>query len=165
MLFNACFGAMTATNQQRLRIQRQSLHKMKSFCRLSSENIRYLSTTYNLDPNDLFLFYTINFRNDPYEYLGTIFGYDKSTIKMLYIETPSNPTNDLFDIKGFVRLRDLLNDLYDSNVKLVVDNTYMGPVWQHPLRLGADLTVYSATKYLASEPIISLNTFSNSINF
>ena len=75
-------------------------------------------------------------------------GYDKSTIKMLYIETPSNPTNDLFDIKGFVRLRDLLNDLYDSNVKLVVDNTYMGPVWQHPLRLGADLTVYSATKYI-----------------
>lgn len=75
-------------------------------------------------------------------------GYDKSTIKMLYIETPSNPTNDLFDIKGFVRLRDLLNELYDSNVKLVVDNTYMGPVWQHPLRLGADLTVYSATKYI-----------------
>jgi methionine-gamma-lyase len=30
----------------------------------------------------------------------------------------------------------------------VVDNTYMGPVWQHPLRLGADLTVYSATKYI-----------------
>ena len=75
-------------------------------------------------------------------------GYDKSTIKMLYIETPSNPTNDLFDIKGFVRLKTLLNDLYDSNVKLVVDNTYMGPVWQHPLRLGADLTVYSATKYI-----------------
>ena len=75
-------------------------------------------------------------------------GYHKSTIKMLYIETPSNPTNDLFDIKGFVKLRDLLNELYDSNVKLVVDNTYMGPVWQHPLRLGADLTVYSATKYI-----------------
>jgi methionine-gamma-lyase len=75
-------------------------------------------------------------------------GYDKSTIKMLYIETPSNPTNDLFDIKGFVRLKTSLNDLYDSNVKLVVDNTYMGPVWQHPLRLGADLTVYSATKYI-----------------
>ena len=75
-------------------------------------------------------------------------GYDKSTIKMLYIETPSNPTNDLFDIKGFVKLKTLLTDLYDSNVKLVVDNTYMGPVWQHPLRLGADLTVYSATKYI-----------------
>jgi len=75
-------------------------------------------------------------------------GYDKSTIKMFYIETPSNPTNDLFDIKGFARLRDSFNELYDSNVKLVVDNTYMGPVWQHPLRLGADLTVYSATKYI-----------------
>ena len=75
-------------------------------------------------------------------------GYDKSTIKMFYIETPSNPTNDLFDIKGFAELRDSFNELYDSNVKLVVDNTYMGPVWQHPLRLGADLTVYSATKYI-----------------
>ena len=38
--------------------------------------------------------------------------------------------------------------MYGSNPKLVVDNTYMGPVWQHPLRLGAYLTVYSATKYI-----------------
>ena len=75
-------------------------------------------------------------------------GYDKSTIKMFYIETPSNPTNDLFDIKGFAELRDSFNEMYGSNPKLVVDNTYMGPVWQHPLRLGADLTVYSATKYI-----------------
>ena len=66
------------------RIRRQSPNKIKSFCRLSIENIQYLSTTYNIDPNDLFLFYTINFRNDPYEYLGTIFGLSKSTISSHY---------------------------------------------------------------------------------
>lgn len=74
--------------------------------------------------------------------------YDVKSIKLFYIETPSNPTNDLFDIKGFVSLRDSINIENDIDVKLVVDNTYMGPLWQHPLKLGADLVVYSATKYI-----------------
>lgn len=74
--------------------------------------------------------------------------FDAKTIKMFYIETPSNPTNDLFDIKMFVELRDSMNEWTGADTKLVVDNTYMGPMWQHPLRLGADLTVYSATKYI-----------------
>lgn len=74
--------------------------------------------------------------------------FDVKTIKLFYIETPSNPTNDLFDIKMFVELRDSMNEWTGANTKLVVDNTYMGPMWQHPLRLGADLTVYSATKYI-----------------
>jgi len=36
----------------------------------------------------------------------------------------------------------------DKKVLLTVDNTYMGPLWQHPIQLGADLVVYSATKYI-----------------
>ena len=74
--------------------------------------------------------------------------YDNDSVKMFYIETPSNPTNDLFDIKGFSRLKESFNEMYGNNCKLVVDNTYMGPIWQQPLKIGADLTVYSATKYI-----------------
>jgi len=69
-------------------------------------------------------------------------------LKLIFIETPTNPTNDLHDIRQFCKLRDSLNRAFDINAKVVVDNTFMGPVWSKPLELGADMTVYSATKYI-----------------
>ncbi|HRK26217.1 MAG TPA: cystathionine gamma-synthase family protein [Chitinophagales bacterium] len=68
-------------------------------------------------------------------------------LAMIYIETPANPTNDLFDI---TLCKDIAHHYTspEKQVLLAVDNTYMGPVWQHPLRLGADLVLYSATKYI-----------------
>jgi len=68
-------------------------------------------------------------------------------IKMIYLETPANPTNALFDIEMCKRVADRLST-EDSEVVVVVDNTYMGPLWQQPLKHGADLVVYSATKYI-----------------
>jgi methionine-gamma-lyase len=67
-------------------------------------------------------------------------------ISMVYVETPANPTNALIDLKMIKRI----NDKYSSDEKsvMVVDNTYMGPLWQHPLDFGADLVIYSATKYI-----------------
>jgi methionine-gamma-lyase len=67
---------------------------------------------------------------------------------LIYIETPANPTNDLFSIKEMVSLGAHYSKLNDSKVFVAVDNTYLGPLWQKPLQLGADMTVYSATKYL-----------------
>jgi methionine-gamma-lyase len=66
---------------------------------------------------------------------------------MIYIETPANPTNDLVDIEGCRRLADAFSR-NDKEVLVAVDNTYLGPLWQHPLRHGADLVLYSATKYI-----------------
>ncbi len=68
-------------------------------------------------------------------------------LAMIFIETPANPTNDLIDIS---MCADLARELSTGGRKipLVVDNTYMGPLWQHPLRQGADLVCYSATKYI-----------------
>lgn len=68
-------------------------------------------------------------------------------VKLVYVETPANPTNALFDLS---LCREIANELgtSDSPVYLAVDNTYMGPLWQHPLKLGADLVLYSATKYI-----------------
>ncbi|MBI4161956.1 MAG: PLP-dependent transferase, partial [Acidobacteria bacterium] len=68
-------------------------------------------------------------------------------LAMVFIESPANPTNDLIDIA-------LCADLCRRHatagrrVLLAVDNTFLGPLWQHPLEHGADLVLYSATKYL-----------------
>ncbi len=68
-------------------------------------------------------------------------------VKLIYTETPANPTNDLFDIAMLVELGKKLSH-GDHVVKVAVDNTYMGPLWQKPLELGADFSIYSATKYI-----------------
>ncbi len=69
------------------------------------------------------------------------------SLKMIYIETPANPTNDLIDISV---CKEIANHFSGQNedVLLTVDNTYFGPLWQHPLKHGADIVVYSATKYI-----------------
>ena len=69
------------------------------------------------------------------------------SVKLIYVETPANPTNALFDLGLCREIADSLSTA-DSRVYVAVDNTYMGPLWQHPLKLGADLVLYSATKYI-----------------
>ena len=68
-------------------------------------------------------------------------------LKMIYIETPANPTNDLIDIKMCSEIAATYSTA-DKRILLAVDNTYMGPLWQHPLKHGADIVLYSATKYI-----------------
>ncbi len=68
-------------------------------------------------------------------------------LAMIYLETPANPTNHIVDIEKFSQLANIYST--DTRKTLVaVDNTYMGPLWQHPLQCGADLVLYSATKYI-----------------
>jgi methionine-gamma-lyase len=68
-------------------------------------------------------------------------------LTMIHIETPANPTNALIDIEMCAKIKKELATP-EKPVVLSVDNTYMGPVWQHPLKHGADLVLYSATKYI-----------------
>ncbi|MCC6840162.1 MAG: cystathionine gamma-synthase family protein [Flavobacteriales bacterium] len=68
-------------------------------------------------------------------------------LKMIYVETPANPTNILIDIAACSRLAKQFSTA-ERPVLLAVDNTYMGPLWQHPMKQGADLVLYSATKYI-----------------
>lgn len=70
-----------------------------------------------------------------------------SRLTMIHIETPANPTNTVIDIELCVRIKEHFSTA-DKPVVLSVDNTYMGPLWQHPLKHGADLVLYSATKYI-----------------
>lgn len=68
-------------------------------------------------------------------------------LALIYIETPANPTNDLIDIHCSKEIAKQFSTP-EKEVYLTVDNTYMGPLWQHPLKHGADLVLYSATKYI-----------------
>lgn len=66
---------------------------------------------------------------------------------LIYIETPANPTNTVIDIEMCRRVADKFKN-GDEKTYLCVDNTYMGPVWSKPISVGADLVVYSATKFI-----------------
>lgn len=68
-------------------------------------------------------------------------------LKMIHIETPANPTNALIDIEMCSEIKTFFEKT-NGEVILSVDNTYMGPIWQHPIKHGADLVLYSATKYI-----------------
>ena len=64
--------------------------------------------------------------------------------KVVYFESPVNPNMRVIDIAAV----SALTKAYNSDIKMIVDNTYCTPVLQRPLTLGADLVVHSATKYL-----------------
>lgn len=68
-------------------------------------------------------------------------------LAMIYMETPANPTNRQIDIQQMRRIADTLGK-GKRKIMLAVDNTFLGPIWQHPLQWGADLVLYSATKYI-----------------
>ncbi len=68
-------------------------------------------------------------------------------LALIYLETPANPTNEIVDIESYRHIADHFST-DDNKVLLAVDNTFMGPLWQHPLQFGADLVIYSATKYI-----------------
>jgi methionine-gamma-lyase len=67
-------------------------------------------------------------------------------LAMIFIETPANPTNALVDIEHIVEKAKRLSR--KRRVLVVVDNTFLGPLWQHPLSMGAHLVLYSLTKFV-----------------
>lgn len=72
----------------------------------------------------------------------------KGPVRMIYIETPANPTNALVDIRRCADLARAHETEDGRRPIVVVDNTFLGPLWQNPLRHGADLVLYSLTKYV-----------------
>ena len=64
---------------------------------------------------------------------------------MIYLESPGNPTNALVDIEAVKEARDAA---LDWDCPIAIDNTFLGPLWQRPLDHGADIVVYSLTKYV-----------------
>ncbi|HVV66040.1 MAG TPA: cystathionine gamma-synthase family protein [Rhizomicrobium sp.] len=72
----------------------------------------------------------------------------KGRVSIILVETPSNPTNTLVDIALMKRIADEIGAESGRRPIVVCDNTLLGPVFQKPLALGADVSVYSLTKYV-----------------
>ena len=71
-------------------------------------------------------------------------------VAMVYLESPANPTNALVDIEAVRDARDavLTASQGTNGTPIAIDNTFLGPLWQQPLLHGADIVVYSLTKYV-----------------
>jgi methionine-gamma-lyase len=71
----------------------------------------------------------------------------KGRVAMIYLESPANPTNVLVDVEAVRAVRDSAFEAGDDQPPIVIDNTFLGPLWHKPLAHGADIVVYSLTKY------------------
>lgn len=69
-------------------------------------------------------------------------------VALILIETPANPTNSLVDIALIARIADEIGQQQGSRPVVACDNTLLGPLFQRPLNFGADLSLYSLTKYV-----------------
>lgn len=91
---------------------------------------------------EIFEPFNIKFSFTDFTDLNTIGKEFLPSTKMVWIETPTNPTLKIFDIKAISDLSHRHNSL------VVVDNTFLSPYFQKPLLLGADIVVHSTTKYI-----------------
>lgn len=86
--------------------------------------------------------YGIKFHFVPMGELSAVEAKINSNTKLIWVETPTNPTMQIIDIDGIVKIAQA------NKVLLAVDNTFATPYLQQPLELGADIVMHSATKYL-----------------
>lgn len=74
---------------------------------------------------------------------------DPARIKMILAETPANPSSLLCDIAALAQVAKEIGEKSGKKPVLAVDNTLLGPIFQNPLKHGADINMYSLTKYVA----------------
>ncbi|WP_374380094.1 cystathionine gamma-synthase family protein [Dongia sp.] len=71
-----------------------------------------------------------------------------SKVPIIYVESPANPTCGIVDFDLVTRAADAIEKKQGSRPLIIVDNTMLGPIFQQPLSFGADIVVYSLTKYV-----------------
>ena len=71
----------------------------------------------------------------------------KGRVAMIYLESPANPTNVLVDVEAVAAARAAAFADEAELPPIAIDNTFLGPLWAKPLEQGADISVYSLTKY------------------
>lgn len=80
-------------------------------------------------------------------------------VAMIYLESPANPTNALVDVEA---VRDARDAALGSDCPIAIDNTFLGPLWSRPLDHGADIVVYSLTKYVGGHSDLVAGSISGS---
>ncbi len=68
-------------------------------------------------------------------------------VALIYLESPANPTNQLVDVEAVHAAREAAFGDQETVPPIAIDNTFLGPLWAKPLAQGADISVYSLTKY------------------
>jgi methionine-gamma-lyase len=71
----------------------------------------------------------------------------KGRVALIYLESPANPTNALVDVEAVAAARGAAFGGETELPPIAIDNTFLGPLWAKPLADGADISVYSLTKY------------------
>ena len=94
--------------------------------------------------------YGIQFKFVSFDDLSQVESAVTPATKLIWIETPTNPTLSIVDIEALARLSKA------NDIKLAVDNTFASPYLQNPLDMGADIVMHSATKYLAGHSDVVL---------
>lgn len=72
----------------------------------------------------------------------------KGRVSVILIETPANPTNSIVDVAMIRRIADAIGEKQGHTPLIACDNTLLGPVFQRPIEHGADISLYSLTKYV-----------------
>lgn len=72
----------------------------------------------------------------------------RGRVGVILVETPSNPLNSLVDFAAIGAVADKLASRQGLRPIILADNTLLGPLFQHPLKHGVDIVLYSATKYI-----------------
>jgi len=72
---------------------------------------------------------------------------EKGRVALIYLESPGNPTNALVDVEAVAAARAAAFAGQAEPPPIAIDNTFLGPLWAKPLADGADISVYSLTKY------------------
>ena len=72
----------------------------------------------------------------------------KGRVALIYLESPANPTNVLVDVEAVAAARAAAFAGQAELPPIAIDNTFLGPLWAKPLNQGADISVYSLTKYV-----------------
>lgn len=87
--------------------------------------------------------YKVNYAFEDLTDLSVLEKYQgREDLKVIYFETPANPTLDIIDLKAVVAFAK------ENGAKTIVDNTFASPFFQQPLAFGVDVVVHSATKYI-----------------
>jgi methionine-gamma-lyase len=100
--------------------------------------------------------YGVRTRFVPYEDLPRIESCFTERTRMLFLESPTNPTLRCLDLDYLAKLA------HRRNAVVVVDNTFATPILQKPLALGADLVIHSATKYLGGHSDVTAGAVAGS---
>jgi len=90
----------------------------------------------------IFANYGIKFHFIDFSDPANILNYINDNTKLIWVETPTNPTMQIVDIEAVAKISK------ENGLKLVVDNTFASPYLQNPIDLGADIVMHSVTKYI-----------------